>query len=226
MLAVIIIISILLTFVSMLFFIRPGLIGVKKVDGGFGGTHFRLVDPAENILFFLKEDMRNAIHDIIQTQVPTITTVEEIPESMPYRRSTTFVSRAVHIGQLKLFLTEMQFLTDVLSKHDEEAYIIYAGSAPGNKMGILHDMFPKVKFILVDPHDHLIMYRDKNHYDMPYSREVAYLRASSTNMWKVRNPQIINMWDGANVKQIRKQEAKAAQFDKMVENHDERSQNS
>lgn len=221
----VLILLLIIIFVASLIFISPYLLYVGSYEGGFDKKSFRLVDPAENILYFLQPDMREAIRTIIQKPVPTITTLEEVPECIKYRNSTPFISRAVHIGQLKLFLTEMQFLVESLNSYEESVYVVYAGSAPGNKLGILHEMFPNVKFILVDPHDHLIMYGEKNHFDMPYRNEVVYLRTSTTNMWNVYNEQIINMWeDNTKVQTYNKHSNNAKNttfsFDKKVKKHD------
>jgi hypothetical protein len=55
-----------------------------------------------------------------------------------------------HWGQRKLLLSEIEFLTLSLpANHD--ATVIYAGAAPGTHMGILCELFPDAKFILIDP---------------------------------------------------------------------------
>lgn len=66
--------------------------------------------------------------------------------------SATFLTEPTicspHIGQLKLFLTELHILTD---HGDETDTIIYAGAAPGDHLNVLIPMFPNKKWILVDP---------------------------------------------------------------------------
>ena len=55
-----------------------------------------------------------------------------------------------HIGQRKLLLTEIQFLTNKKS-----GVVVYAGSAPGNHIPVLLKIFPnKFKWILIDPNFH------------------------------------------------------------------------
>ena len=53
----------------------------------------------------------------------------------------------LHIGQRKLLLNEVQLLTN----YSNIKYCIYAGSAPGHKTHFLSQLFPDVKFILIDP---------------------------------------------------------------------------
>ena len=59
-------------------------------------------------------------------------------------------SGLMHWGQLKLLLSEMEFL---LRFHDEgkKYHVVYAGAAPGNHIYVLLDLFQNVSFTLVDP---------------------------------------------------------------------------
>src|SRR5690606_26966726 len=83
---------------------------------------------------------------------------KDIPRSEPYAPSRGIIKQSLHNGQLKLLLTEIQFLTLVLEKYMDKAYVIYAGSSPSHKMGVLMSLFPGVQFIFVDPNEHLVMY--------------------------------------------------------------------
>lgn len=71
---------------------------------------------------------------------------DDIKHSLPYQGSTSENNMGLHIGQRKLLLSEVQFLT----KHSVK-YCVYAGSAPGHKTHFLSQLFPHIKFILVDP---------------------------------------------------------------------------
>lgn len=67
---------------------------------------------------------------------------------LPYRRHTKrFVSRS-HIGQRKLLLNEVLFLTEY-GHHSHE--VVYAGAAGGHHIPLLAELFPQHKFILWDP---------------------------------------------------------------------------
>jgi hypothetical protein len=55
-----------------------------------------------------------------------------------------------HIGQRKLLLNEIQFLT-YSTKSSTEHIIIYVGAAPCEHLTIIKDLFPGNKYILVDP---------------------------------------------------------------------------
>lgn len=60
----------------------------------------------------------------------------------------------VHWGQLKMFLVILMFLTKVVEPSDKVVHIIYPGSARGDNILILSDMFPNVRWNLIDPAVH------------------------------------------------------------------------
>lgn len=68
----------------------------------------------------------------------------------------TLVKIGCHLGQRKLLLTEIQFYNTLRSINNNVKLIIYAGSAPAEHMPVLLEMFPDLKFLLIDPHFHRI----------------------------------------------------------------------
>jgi hypothetical protein len=70
---------------------------------------------------------------------------------MPYVNNLRIERQGCHAGQRKLLLTEIEFLSCCAGESD---FVIYAGSAPCEKLPVLLAMFPKVKFLLVDPNFH------------------------------------------------------------------------
>jgi len=82
-------------------------------------------------------------------------TIDDIPLPLiPYKSGSDLPLFGEHIGQRKLFLSEMQFLIECYNKLEDKKktlYVCYAGSAPTNKGLLLSSLFPNVKFILVDP---------------------------------------------------------------------------
>ena len=97
----------------------------------------------------------------------TMVEYKDIEHRTPYAgkkdpKADKGLRRAVHNGQLKLFLTELQFLTMYLESKDSPCYVVYAGSAPSHKLGMLMALFPKTKFVLIDPAEHLIEYLTTN----------------------------------------------------------------
>jgi hypothetical protein len=58
-----------------------------------------------------------------------------------------------HLGQLKLLVSEIEFLTPFYGR---SLRVVYAGAAPGLHMPILARMFPTMHFVLVDPQRSMI----------------------------------------------------------------------
>lgn len=83
----------------------------------------------------------------------------------------------IHIGQRKLFMSELQFLNNVLVDLSTPTYVVYAGAAPGNHMGMLSTFFPNVKWILVDPHRFDIFYQAQSHL-IPRYPFIQYLKSA------------------------------------------------
>lgn len=108
-----------------------------------------------------------ALSDFSQRWAP-IVTVDDLKHSLPYQNNAQLLKPQHHNGQRKLFLTEVQFLNQTSVK-----YCIYAGASPGNKTHYLSELFPNIKFILVDPNrfdimlqPEMVSHRKKKHDDI------------------------------------------------------------
>lgn len=55
-----------------------------------------------------------------------------------------------HLGQRKLLLSEVQFLSMYYSRNTKHPVVLYVGAAPGSHLLFLHALFPHVKFFLYD----------------------------------------------------------------------------
>lgn len=77
-----------------------------------------------------------------------------------------FNPKAIHLGQRKLLISEIEFLTRIIKRATELGpdgfapvspapgflyTLLYVGAAPGQHIPILSEMFPEVKFVLYDP---------------------------------------------------------------------------
>lgn len=68
------------------------------------------------------------------------------------RNPFLFGRNGCHWGQLKLFYTELEFLTLASVKHDlSKCTLVSVGAAPGHSVSLLRRMFPELRFILIDP---------------------------------------------------------------------------
>lgn len=74
----------------------------------------------------------------------------------PYSSKIKSEYPTYHIGQLKLLMTEIFFLTEKLGSIDEYCVCVYIGSAGGFHIPILANMFPHILFILYDGAKHYI----------------------------------------------------------------------
>jgi hypothetical protein len=79
----------------------------------------------------------------------------------------------VHIGQLKLFISEVNFFNMFLEDTDD-ALCVYAGAAPGIHIPFLSKMFPMVTFHLYDPSKFGIEQTDKIRlFQEPFTNQTA-----------------------------------------------------
>ncbi len=66
-----------------------------------------------------------------------------------YRTKPLDIMPTSHCGQLKLFLSELWFLTRFYEEGKTQT-LVYAGAASGQHIALLAELFPKVDFILYD----------------------------------------------------------------------------
>lgn len=81
---------------------------------------------------------------------------DEFPEKKYVPKGKEEDRTSVHFGQRKLFLSEVEFLTNCcaeisMEKIFKKIILIYAGAAPGLHLKLLSQMFPFIQFILIDP---------------------------------------------------------------------------
>jgi cap2 methyltransferase len=79
---------------------------------------------------------------------PVAISLSDIPSELEYSPNAGFPKTGIHLGQRKLMLSEIEFLTRFGSA---ASVVVYAGAAPGLKSYLLSELFPSLKFVLVDP---------------------------------------------------------------------------
>lgn len=124
-----------------------------------------------------------------------IETVDQITcKDLPYIKNSEIIKPSTHIGQRKLFLSEMQFLT----KHPKNI-CVYAGSSPGHKTHFLSTLFPDVKFILIDPNKFKIKLPNGNsHRNEPHADIIhlySHFETKSNSYNKFNNKQMRELTD-------------------------------
>jgi len=142
---------------------------------------------------FYKNNIDKMIKKVKQPLPPPIK-VNDIKGKMDYTKTNKMFWTSIHLGQRKLFLCELQFLTQQMKSKDDECYVIYAGAAPSNHTYMLKYFFPNIKFILVDPRSFDLFMNEygKSHYDNA-NDEIVYLKwnmkkkGSSMNIYENDN---------------------------------------
>lgn len=175
------------------------LTGIRKYAGGYQVKDMTSIDTLKARLYFNELNTRNLLQEIIENPMKPITKYDEIEHKIPYKEFDDVVRQIHHIGQLKLFLTELQFLTDYLSKFDEKVILVYSGSSPSHKMSYLSDMFPNLKVVMIDPNEHEVYFPNNgSQYQKEYVDTAVYFKCAPGNRFK-HNERLINLFDGKNV---------------------------
>ena len=85
-----------------------------------------------------------------------------LKDTMPYKKRFGSYKAQLHWGQLKLFLSEVEFLTLATKENKtKEIIFIYVGAAPGDHIEYLSSLFPHVRFELYDLTDFVCRENDK-----------------------------------------------------------------
>ena len=86
-------------------------------------------------------------------------------QRLAYKHAGQFpIKTCIHWGQLKLMLTEVEFISLAIQARGTDQrpiYLIYPGSAPGHHIEKLSKMFPDVYFELYDPNQFIPQDTDK-----------------------------------------------------------------
>jgi len=145
------------------------------------------------------DDKSELIKDIIDKQLEPLIHVHEITKQLPYTPTCSYFT-TLHVGQLKLFISELHFCTLANNSHKDPFTFVYAGSAPNNKGFILNKMFPNMTGFLVDPAEHLLyMPNCKTQYDTP--NKILYFCCSNTNRFNIKH-RIVDIFDGDVIKTL------------------------
>jgi len=80
--------------------------------------------------------------------------LDDLDYVVEYENTFPKPKTVIHWGQLKLLLACILFFINVINPDDKDIHIIYAGSARGDNILILCDMFPNIVWYLTDPRPH------------------------------------------------------------------------
>ena len=111
--------------------------------------------------------LKNYNWEKIYKQPKLYKTIESIPDyGFTYESVCPSFRSNLHWGQLKLFLTLLQFL-NLYSPKNKEFSVVYAGAAPGYNITGISKLFPKSEWYLIDPNPF-----DDRLYNNPQIKEV------------------------------------------------------
>jgi hypothetical protein len=114
------------------------------------------------------------IDAIAKKNASVIEKLSDIKEELPYKSNSKIKKFSSHIGQRKLLMNEIQFLTKIKSSKKQQ-YCVYAGSAPGHKTYYLSTLFPDIKFILVDPNEFNLMINIKTSHRSQKHKDIVHM---------------------------------------------------
>jgi hypothetical protein len=80
--------------------------------------------------------------------------LDDLDYKFEYENTFPKPKTVVHWGQLKLLLGCILFFINVIKQNESEVHIIYAGSARGDNILLLCEMFPNIYWYLIDPRPH------------------------------------------------------------------------
>lgn len=105
-----------------------------------------------NEKFYKYLNANGALDDVVSVDSgSTIIDVDEITGSIKYTTCDDDIRGTIHVGQLKLLLSEIQFLSE-----RPLSLVVYVGSAPSQKAVCLAELFPTLKIIMIDPGVHYV----------------------------------------------------------------------
>jgi len=158
------------------------------------------------------DELKKLFLDCISNTKEVPLTVDDLKHRLKYNQNEP-LAIGCHLGQRKLLLSEIQFMTQLYNLNTDIKYCIYAGSAPGNKTHLLSKLFPDIKFILIDPNKFNLFLVDKNKYHRSephrdivhlyngYSANVnLFMNKKEKNMTKSDKMDVINYIKCSNCK--------------------------
>lgn len=102
----------------------------------------------------------------------------DLKKDIDYSRKTEILQANLHDGQRKLFLSEIQFLTNVMPSREKQQVIVYAGAAPSMKAHFALQYFPNTVWVFVDPNPFKIMTEAKNFSAFNKSDDIKFIKSN------------------------------------------------
>ena len=113
----------------------------------------------ENLHIRYLGHLHSLIKESIYDSMHPYRDMQTIPTNIKYDErdiSKKKINSNCHLGQRKLLLTEIEFYTECINHSQNNNIVIYAGSATCEHISVIIELFPRLKFILIDPNFHSI----------------------------------------------------------------------
>ena len=121
----------------------------SKCKNGYNYDYIELDDADKN---GNKIDKYKKFKKFKRKKLPIL--LDKIKYKLDYENNMSKPRTVIHWGQLKMLLITIIFFINVILEKDEEVHIIYPGSARGDDILILCNMFPNTIWHLIDPNKH------------------------------------------------------------------------
>lgn len=162
---------------------------------------FNEIDIAKNKEYFAELDSNGLLTEMTTAPMTSaLTRFDEIDHKLPYKQFDDLARTTIHIGQFKLFLSELQFLTMFADSRDEQIVLVYSGSSPSHKASYLGQMFPRLKIVMIDPAEHEIYYPNGgSQYDDAHIDETVYFKCATGDRYGHGDKRFVNVFNGKDV---------------------------
>jgi hypothetical protein len=122
---------------------------------GAGNNNEQITNYDINFINRLKSfhDIKKIYKELIDPNL-NLYEYSQIPNIISYAEATRFINLNCHFGQRKLLLTEIEYYN--MLDQDKNYLIIYPGSASCEHLPVILQLFPNLKFLLIDPNYHSI----------------------------------------------------------------------
>ena len=166
-------------------------------DNSIGFKYYRSINaelPEFNINYDLIKNMyfQNTIKYKIDDTFPKLS----------YQDRRQRPTSTLHVGQIKMFLTTLQFLTNYIPKN-KETHILYPGSAYGTNIHFLSKLFPNCYWYLIDPLPYYKQLHDNDkilHMSNKFftNKDAEYFKQKLKNKFTLFISDIRNRYDDKN----------------------------
>jgi hypothetical protein len=155
----------------------------------------------EKKIINLNDKIKDYIYD---KEILPVYDINDLSDNLEYDQVDLTTHTNCHIGQRKLLLNKLEFINKFIKDiNSDNNLIIYTGSAPFESSNFLFNMYPKLKFLLIDASYHLInnfkyIYQNLDNIDKGnYNYYINFLKDQSNNQRSIHLKKIVEKYTKA-----------------------------